>query len=161
MLFMYIGNCLGGQSPDLDIDDIAQILGTKADGTLPLGIRNLNTNLNVLRAIPSLEFEVDLKMHSLSEIEAEIEGNRPVIAWVELSEGVHRSTHAVVITHVDRDKNLLYYNDPIFGEREEEIGSFLARWENADRILVKVRIGKREQRLLDEYVSRENEEPLA
>ena len=161
MLFMYIGNCLGGQAPDLDIDDIAQILGTQADGTLPERVRNLNTNTDVLRAIPSLEFDVDLKMHSLSEIEAEIEGNRPVIAWVELSEGVHRCTHAVVVTAVDRDENLLYYNDPIFGEREEEIGSFLARWENADRILVRVRIGKREQRLLDEYVSREKEEQLA
>lgn len=118
-------------------------------------VRILNTNVTVLRAIPSLEFDVDLKMHSLSEIEEEINNNRPIIAWVELLEGIHRYTHAIVITGLDRDKDLIYYNDPFFGETQEEIGAFMSRWERADRLLIKVKIGKREQRLLDEYVRKE------
>lgn len=154
MIFMYISNCLEGVAPDLDIDDIAEIMETRVDGTLPENVRNLNTNLKVLRAIPSLEFDVGL-MHSFSEIEEEIGANRPVIAWVELSEGIHRCAHAIVITGLDKEKHLIYYNDPIFGEKEEEIGTFMSRWENVDRLLIKVKIGKREQRLLDEYVRKE------
>ena len=155
MIFMYIGNFLEGHAPDLDINEIAEIIETKQDGTLLENVKNLNTNSTVLRAIPSLEFDVDLKMHSLSEIEEEIKNNRPVIAWVELSEGIHRCAHAIVITDLDRDKDLICYNDPMFGEIQEEIGSFMARWERLDRLLIKVKIGKREQRLLDEYVRKE------
>ena len=153
MIFMYISNCLEGQAPNLDISDIAKIIETRADGTLIENVRNLNTNLTVLRAIPSLEFDVGLKMHSLSEIEEEIKNNRPVIAWVELSEGIRRYAHAIVIT--DLDRNLIYYNDPMFGEMQEDIGAFMSKWERLDRLLIKVKIGKREQRLLDEYVRKE------
>jgi len=155
MIFMYISNCLEGHAPNLDIDDIAEIIETKIDGTLLENVRNLNTDLTVLRAIPSLEFDVDLRMHSLSEIEDEINNNRPVIAWVEMSEGIHRCAHAIVITGLDKDKDLIYYNDPMFGEVQEEIGAFMSRWERVDRLLIKVKIGKREQRLLDEYVLKE------
>jgi len=154
---MYISNCLEGQAPNLEIDDIAEILETSADGTLLENVRNLNTNLTVLRAIPSLEFDVDLRMHSLSEIEEEINNNRPVIAWVELSDGVHRCAHAIVITGLDRDRNLIYYNDPMLGEKQKDIGAFMSRWERLDRLLIKVKIGRREQRLLDEYVRRDEE----
>jgi hypothetical protein len=153
MIFMYISNCLEGHAPNLDIDDISEIIETRTDGTLIENIRNLNTNLAVLRVIPSLEFDVDLKMHRLSEIEEEINNNRPVIAWVELSEGIHRCAHAIVIT--DLNKDVIYYNDPIFGEMQEGIGTFMSRWERLDRLLIKVKIGKREQRLLDEYVQKE------
>lgn len=158
MIFMYISNCLEGRAPDLDIDDIAKVIETRADGTLLENVRNLNTNLTILQAIPSLEFDVELKMHSLSEIEEEIDNNRPVIAWVELSEGTRRCAHAVVIVGLDRDKDLIYYNDPMLGEKEEEIGAFMSRWESVDRLLIKVKIGKREQRLLDEYVRKEAKE---
>lgn len=158
MIFNYIGNFLEGHAPNLDIDDIAEIIDTRRDGTLPQNVRNLNTDLHVLRAIPSLEFDVDLKMHSLSEIEEEIEGNRPAIAWVELSDAAgHTCSHAVVVTGIDRQEDLIYYNDPMLGEMQQEIGAFLSRWENEDRFLIKVKIGKREQRLLDEYVQKERE----
>jgi len=156
MIFMYISNCLEGQAPDLDIDDIAKIIGTEEDGTLFEKVRNLNTNPNVLRAIPSLEFDVDLKMRSLSEIEDEVEkAHRPVIAIIEISDGIHRYRHAVVITGLDMDKHLIYYNDPVFGEMQEEIGTFMSKWERVDRLLIKVKIGEREQKLLDEYFQKE------
>jgi len=34
----------------------------------------------------------------------------------------------------------------------------MARWERVDRLLVKVKIGKREQRLLEEYIRKEKRE---
>jgi len=152
---MYISHCLGGQAPDLDIDDVGKIIETREDGTLPENVKNLNTDLDVLRVIPSLEFDVDLRMHSFSEIEEEIEANRPLIAWIELTEGIHIATHAVVITGLDREQEFIFYNDPMFGEVQEDIPSFMSKWENVDRLIIKVKIGTREQRLLDEYVRKE------
>jgi hypothetical protein len=57
------------------------------------------------------------------------------------------------VSGVDRDKHLIYYSDPIFGEKEEDLGSFMSRWEKLDRVLVKVKIGKR--RMLDEFLEYE------
>lgn len=156
MIFDYVGANFEGRAPNLDVSDIAEIVETKADGTLPEKVRNLNDDKHVLKAVPSIEFDVDLKPHSLVEIEKEIDEKRPVIAWVELSNGVHRCAHAVVVSGLDRDKHLIYYNDPIFGEKEEEIGSFMSRWEKLDRILIKVKIGKR--RMLDEFFEEEAKE---
>lgn len=158
MVFMYIGNCLGGRAPNLDIDEIGNIVETAIDGTLPEKVMNLNRNREVLKAIPSLEFDVDLRTHAFSEIEQEIESNRPVIAWVELADarGLRKTVHAIVITGLNRERHLIYYNDPMFGEREEDIGVFMSGWENVDRILVKIKIGQKEQRILDEYVQKEN-----
>ena len=157
MVFMYISSCLGGQAPDLDIEDIANIIETEIDGTYPEKITNLNKNKEVLKTIPSLEFEVELRTHSFSEIEDELEANRPVIAWVELSDakGIHKAAHSIVITGLERENHLIYYNDPMFGEKQEDIGTFMSRWENVDRILIKVKIGTKEQRILDEYVQKE------
>jgi hypothetical protein len=156
MVFMYISNCLDGQAPNMDVDDIAEIIETRKDGTLIEDIRNLNKNKKVIQVIPSLEFDVNLNPHSLSEIEDEIKNHRPLIAWVELSDGNRKFSHAVVIIGFEKDdKHLIFYNDPIFGEQQEEIGTFMARWERADRLLVKVKIGKREQRLLEEYIQKE------
>lgn len=156
MIFDYVGANFEGRVPNLDVSDIAEIVETKADGTLPEKVRNLNDGKHVLKAVPSIEFDVDLKPHSLVEIEKEIDEKRPVIAWVELSNGVHKCAHAVVVSGLDRDKHLIYYNDPIFGEKEEEIGSFMSRWEKLDRILIKVKIGKR--RMLDEFFEEEAKE---
>jgi hypothetical protein len=156
MIFNYVESNFEGRAPNLDVSDIAEIIETKADGTLPENIRNLNDDKRVLKAIPSIEFDVDLKPHSLAEVEKEIDEKRPVIVWVELSNGVHRCAHAVVVSGLDRDKHLIYYNDPIFGEKEEEIGSFMSRWEKLDRILIKVKIGKR--RMLDEFFEEEAKE---
>ena len=159
MVFMYISNCLEGRAPDMDINDIAKITETRKDGTLIEDVRNLNKNKEVIQAIPSLEFDVSLKPHSLSEIEDEIKNHRPLIVWVELSEGHRKCPHAVIVTGFEKDdKHLIFYNDPIFGEQQEEIGAFMARWERVDRLLVKVKIGKREQRLLEEYIRKEKKE---
>ncbi|MEM4733598.1 MAG: papain-like cysteine protease family protein [Candidatus Bathyarchaeia archaeon] len=156
MIFDYVGVKFGGCVPSLDISEIAEVIETKIDGTLPEKVANLNRDRRVLKAVPSIEFDVDLRSYSLADIEKEIADERPVIAWVEVSNGVHRFVHAVVVSGVDRDKGLIYYNDPIFGEKEEEIGAFMSRWEKLDRIMIKVKIGKR--RMLDEFFEEKVEE---
>lgn len=137
--------------PDLSIEDIAKIIDTTELGTALENIKNINKNEEILKAIPSIEFE-DKMMCSLAEIEKEITKNRPVIAWISVSIDSRAFTHSVLLTGIDMENHLIYYNDPIFGKKEEHIGRFMSMWEKVDKTLIKVKIGSREQRLLDEWV---------
>jgi hypothetical protein len=107
----------------------------------------------VASAIPSIEFEFKLKSHTIDEIEKELADRQPPIAWIRLYDREHRKScaHAVVITDVDKEKGRIYYNDPIFGEKSELITDFLARWDEEYRILIKVKIGRKKQRMLEEF----------
>ena len=157
MVFMYIGSSSEARVPDFDLDKIGKIIETKADGTFPKKVLNLNKVKEVATAMPSIEFEVELKRHTLDEISGELNDGQPPIAWVRLTDtaGVHKCAHAVVITALDRENDRIYYNDPIFGEKNEDLSSFLTRWENEDRVLVKVQIGKKPQRMLEEFPQEE------
>ena len=153
MIFMYIGNSFGGRVPDFDLEKIGKIIETRGDGTFPEKVLNLNDVKEVASAIPSIEFEIELKSHSLDELVKEIEIGQPPIAWVRLYDDEHIKScaHAVVITEIDKEKGLIYYNDPIFGEKSELITDFIARWDEEERVLIKVKIGKKKQRMLEEF----------
>lgn len=153
MVFMYIGSSFEGHVPDFDLDKIGKIIETKGDGTFPEKVMNLNKVKEVLTSMPSIEFEVEFKRHTLDEIEAELNERQPMIAWVRLTDEnkIRKCAHAVVITDLEKENSLIYYNDPIFGEKTEDLSSFLARWENEDRALIKVKIGKKPQRMLEEF----------
>ena len=134
MIFMYIGNSFGGRVPDFDLEKIGKIIETRGDGTFPEKVLNLNDVKEVASAIPSIEFEIELKSHSLDELVKEIEIGQPPIAWVRLYDDEHIKScaHAVVITEIDKEKGLIYYNDPIFGEKSELITDFIARWDEGE-----------------------------
>jgi predicted double-glycine peptidase len=161
MVLDFLCNALKDESPAIlpsfEVGDIAQIIGTTEAGTPLENVKNLNKDEKILKAIPSIEFE-DKFMSNLSEIEAEINENRPIIVWVLLSIDSRRYVHSVVITGVDVLKQRVYYNDPIFGQKEEQIGAFMRMWDGVDRTLIKVKIGKREQRLLDEWLRMRQQE---
>jgi hypothetical protein len=150
MVFMYIGNSFEGKVPDFDIEKIGKITETKRDGTYPEKILQLNKVKEVMTAIPSIEFEYEMKRHTIGEIMEELNDKQPMIAWVTLMPG-HKSAHAVVITGLDMENRTVYYNDPIYGEQKDDLPSFLTRWEDQDRTLIKVKIGKKTQRMLEEF----------
>jgi hypothetical protein len=153
MILMYIENSFEDYVPDFDLDRIEKIIETKADGTYPEKVMNLNKVKEVLTSMPSIEFEVEFKRHTIDEIVAELNEKQPMIAWTTLVDEnkVRKCAHAVVITDLDKESSLICYNDPIFGERTEDLSSFLAKWENQDRVLIKVKIGKKPQRMLEEF----------
>jgi len=157
MVFMYISNSFEGRAPDFDLDKIGKVIETRWDGTYPEKVLNLNKVKEVETAMPSIEFEVEPRRHTLDEIEEEVHDRQPPIAWVRLSDtvGAHKCAHAVVITDLDRENNRIYYNDPMFGEKSEDLSSFLTRWENEDRVIIKVKIGKKSQRMLEEFPKEE------
>jgi hypothetical protein len=153
---MYISNSFEGRVPDFDLDKIGKVIETRRDGTYPEKVLNLNKVKEVATAMPSIEFEVELKRHTLDEIEEEIRERQPPIAWVRLSDTTgHKCSHAVLITDLDRENDRIYYNDPMFGEKDEDLSSFLTRWENEDRVLIKVKIAKKPQRMLEEFPKEE------
>jgi hypothetical protein len=157
MVFMYISNSSEGRIPDFDLDKIGKIVEIKRDGTYPEKVLNLNKVKEVVTAMPSIEFEYEMKTHAIDEIEEELNDKQPMIAWVTLMKG-KRSAHAVVITGLDMETRTVYYNDPIYGQQEEDLPSFLTRWEDQDHTLLKVKIGKKTQRILEEFPKEETKD---
>jgi hypothetical protein len=152
MILMYIHDSFGGRVPDFDLEKIGKIIETREEGTYAEDVLNLNKVKEVKTAIPSIEFEVELKNHTLNEIFDELNDRQPPIAWIKLSDTAgHACGHAVVITDLDKKNNKIFYNDPIFGEVVEGLPSFLDRWDHEDRVLIKVKIGKKPQRMLEEF----------
>lgn len=144
--------------PSLNIKQIGRIVGTDLTGTSLEGIKNLNMNRKILKLVPSLEFGCK-QLCEFEEIVAEIKSNRPVIAWISASDEKtqFKFTHSVVITGVDAEGQAICYNDPIWGEKEESVADFMRKWEGTDRTLIKIEIGTRAQRLLDEWVHKKRE----
>jgi hypothetical protein len=149
MIFMFVQNTYENcVVPDFDIEKIGKIVGTMAEGTLPEDVPNLNKVREVSRALPSIEFEHKPRLHELDDIIDEIDDRQPPIAWIWSSHDKDQRRkfhHAVVVTGVENGR--IYYNDPIFGKQDEQKDDFLPKWYDEDRVLVKVKIGKRIQKL--------------
>jgi len=140
--------------PNFTIDEIAKIINTREDGTLLEDIKKINENKSILKTDPSLEFEGKYP-NRFPDIEEEINANRPVIAWIFMSDNHRGFNHSVVVTGVDTDNGIVFYNDPAYGETQMEIGRFISMWEKTDTVLITLKIGQREQRKLVEYVGNE------
>jgi hypothetical protein len=149
MILQYIKERLNGKIPSISLEDIGEVIETCEDGTYPDKVANLNNDKRILKSSPSIEFNYDQKMHSIKEIEDELNSGRPVIAWTELTDNSHSCGHAVVITGIDISQSVIYYNDPILGKKMEDLSVFTSKWDSIFRILITVRIGQR--RILDEF----------
>ena len=152
MIFMYIGNSLEGMRvPDFDLERIGKIIETKSDGTTAENVPNLNKVKEIKTAIPSIKFEIDQKWHKLDEITEELNERQPPIAYIRKEDVKGEYGHAVLITCLDKENHRIYYNDPVCGEMNEDLSTFLNRWDDEDRVLIKVKIGKEPQRELEVY----------
>jgi len=141
--------------PELDLPEVASVVKASADdgGTTFENIELINELL--LSARPSLEF-VAGSGHTFDEIEEELgePNHRPVIAWVMMPSPQGAFSHSIVITGIDKEKLLIYFNDPVYGKEIMSIREFMQIWEQSFRILIKIRIGERKQRLIREYLEK-------
>jgi hypothetical protein len=152
MIFMFIsGLSPDCRAPDYDLDKIAKLIETRADGASPEKVLNLNKAAEVLSAKPSIEFELELKYHRFDELVQEIMEGQPPIVWVSLYDRshTHKCAHAIVLTNIEDGRVL--FNDPMFGKQSELLESFITRWDDVDRIVIKVKIGKKKQKMLEEF----------
>ena len=129
--------------PDFDLDRIGKICKTLKVGTLPADIVNLNKVPEVTTTKPSVEFEFKLRTHPFEELLIEINLKQPPIAWIWTSDEFKKKEfhHAIVVTGIEDER--VYYNDPIFGKVSMTKDEFLSKWDDEDRVLVKVKIGQK------------------
>jgi predicted double-glycine peptidase len=142
MVLEYVKNKFSEGFPNLDIAEISEILKTSADlsGTTFDNIRNINEAFKKTR--PSLEFTPGLN-HKFEDIKKEISNNRPVIAWVMMPDPNGDYPHSIVITDIDEDKLLIYYNDPVYGKENVSIREFMDMWDGNSRVLIRIKIGEK------------------
>jgi ABC-type bacteriocin/lantibiotic exporter with double-glycine peptidase domain len=132
--------------PDFDLDRIGKICKTLRLGTLPADILNLNKVPEVTTINPSVEFEFKLRTHPFEELVNEIDLKQPPIAWIWTSDELKKKKfdHAIVVTGIEDGR--VYYNDPVFGKLSMTKDEFLSKWDDEDRVLVKVKIGQKKPR---------------
>lgn len=141
MVLNYVSQDLGINIPNLDLNDIRRIVRTQADGTLPYDVARINQKLRP--ASHRVEF-IPSEGNSFHDIEEELEGKRPVIAWILKTVDNIGFYHAVVITHVDKDRLIVGYDDPMFGKQEYPVPSFLNDWEECENnLLIRLSIDRK------------------
>lgn len=133
----------------MDISKISNVLKTSADigGTTFENIKNINEEFRKTR--PSLEFVPGL-YHKIEDIKEEITHDRPVIAWVLMPDPNGNWKHSIVITDIDENKLLIYYNDPVYGKETVSIRQFMEMWNGNSRVLIRIKMG--EKVTLSEYM---------
>ena len=144
--------------PNLSLEEIGKIVETNGDGTYPDKIPNLNKVREVFRARPSIEFDFKEKWHTKEELETETSAGQPPIAWIWTydKEKLHQFHHAVVVTGVENDR--VYFNDPIFGKKNQTIDEFLSKWTDEDRVLVKLKIVRKLEEFLDDAFNKQEQQ---
>lgn len=133
----------------MDISKISNVLKTSADigGTTFENIKNINEEFRKTR--PSLEFVPGL-YHKIEDIKEEITHDRPVIAWVLMPDPNGNWKHSIVITDIDENKLLIYYNAPVYGKETVSIRQFMEMWNGNSRVLIRIKMG--EKVTLSEYM---------
>ena len=138
-----------GYVPNIDVEEISRTIGTDELGTPLQNVENINKKL--VKAVPSIEFVAEINC-SFDEIENEILNGKPVIAWVKIP--YH---HSVVVTGLNRDSLIIYYNDPESGKKQIEMGRFISAWNSIDNVLIKAKIGEKIQRIIPEYAEKKEQ----
>lgn len=149
MVLEYVKNRFSEGFPNLDISKISVVLKTSTDigGTTFENIKNINEEFRKTR--PSLEFVPGL-YHKIEDIKEEITHDRPVIAWVLMPDPNGNWKHSIVITDIDENKLLIYYNYPVYGKETVSIRQFMEMWDGNARVLIRIKIG--EKVTLSEYM---------
>ena len=138
-----------GFIPNMDVKEISRTIGTDELGTALENVKKINEKL--LKAVPSIEFVAEINCN-FAEIEHEILHGKPVIAWIKIP-----FCHSVVVTGLNKESLIVYYNDPQRGRRSMEMGKFMSAWCEMDNVLIKVKIGEKVQRIIPEYTSKNEE----
>jgi ABC-type bacteriocin/lantibiotic exporter with double-glycine peptidase domain len=143
MVLEYIKERFSSGFPKLDIAKISEVIKTSADigGTTLDNIKNINDEFRKTR--PSLEFVAGIN-HKIEDIIKEVKGNQlPVIAWVLMPDPNGDYPHSIVITDIDEDKLIIYYNDPVYGKDTVSIREFTSMWDGNSRVLIRIKIGEK------------------
>jgi hypothetical protein len=157
MVLDYVRNAVQGEVslPSFELEEIMEIVETQATGTDFMNVRKMNVKLE--KTVPSVEFDVNPASRQFRDIEEELAERRPVIAWLYVTIDEDGCYHAVVITGYDRTRQIIMLNDPMRGKIEQQVGQFMAEWQKTGQMLIKLKVGKKVQRKLTEYLEEKAE----
>jgi ABC-type bacteriocin/lantibiotic exporter with double-glycine peptidase domain len=127
--------------PNLDLATISETIETDKGGTKFENIENINELFKKTR--PSLEISASFRRNLEDIVEEVNKKERPVIAWVMMPDPKAPFEHSIVITGVDEDKLIIYFNDPVYGKQEIPATKFMDMWNGCLRILITFKIGEK------------------
>ena len=139
-----------GYVPDMNVEEISKAIGTDHLGTSLQDIEKINEKL--LKAVPSIEFEAKMNC-TISEIETEIHEGKPVIVWLKMPH-----PHSIVVTGMNKESLIVYYNDSQKGKRQMEMGKFMSAWNVIDNVMIKTKIGEKLQTIIPEFIEKNKPE---
>ena len=124
-------------------------IGTTELGTEYDAIENINKLIE--KSIPSVEFKRDATYPEWDSIVNDLGDGKPVILWIECRDQLgHPYNHSVVVEGYRYNK--VTYKDPLHGDREEGIDTFLPKWDAIDRYTIRVKVGERKERKITEFL---------
>jgi hypothetical protein len=116
-------------------------------------VQLINEDDHVLAAAPSVEFDGSLQPREFENIVEDLKSELPVIAWSSLGDKHDDAPHAVIVTGVSTSKEEISYNCPVRGRRTVSSKQFLDTWYLRDKLLIRIKLGKRDIRKMDQYLS--------
>lgn len=133
----------------LPIEEIIRAIGTTELGTEYGSIENINKLLE--KSIPSVDFKRDASSRDWKSVQKDLQEGKPVILWIKCRDQLgHPYNHSVVVDGYINKKVL--YKDPLYGDMEEGIDTFLSKWDEMDRYTIRVKVGERTERKITEYL---------
>ena len=162
MVLDYLRQIYGEEIPNLAVSKLAKKMKTDAKHGGQTIIDNVSLINELLRS-PNLSIRFVSKYPcDWKTAIRENEKEHPVIAviWDADRRDPYVGTgHSVVITNIDRENGIVYYNDPARGKTSMDTVTFISQWENenVDKTLILVELkrivhnGKTKQKVLPEY----------
>jgi len=143
---------LSKQNPKLVIPSLEEIItaiGTNELGTEYGSIENINQLLE--KSVPSVEFKRDSSYPDWKSILSDLADGKPVILWIECKDQLgNRYGHSIVVNGYINNKVL--YKDPLNGNMDEGIDTFLSKWDEMNRYTIRVKVGERTERKITEFL---------
>ena len=137
--------------PNLSLLDIAKAVKTQ-DGTWATDVPSINPFIE--DAIPSVEFEDEYRARRIQEVDGEITAGRPCIPFIHLTDGIRHTWHAIVVSYINVEQNIIEYNDPgPPSPGRMKLSGFEKLWGDAATTLLKVQIGKNTRTKITEFVN--------
>jgi hypothetical protein len=137
----------------LSMTDLARMMKTRFGGTHMNYVQLINDDERVLAAAPSVEFDAALQPREFENIVEDLKSELPVIAWSSLGSNDDEAPHAVIVTGVSTSREEITYNCPVRGRRTTPSKPFLDTWYHRDKLLIRIKLGKRDIRKMDQYLT--------
>jgi ABC-type bacteriocin/lantibiotic exporter with double-glycine peptidase domain len=127
-------------TPDFDYDEMSKILGWNKSGAAFCNITRLNKNKKFQPSRYRPQFYCS-PATTIDHLWSEIDANRPVIAYLQVTYMDSLMRHSVVVYGYSRDKTKMYLLDPLEkAPVERPTAKFYTEWNDIHKFQIHVKI---------------------